>query len=83
MKLEGKMAGPWVEECRQAWLALAPSLRAKKLTLDLRGITFVDDSGAQLLRDMYRETHAEMFTDSPLTSYFAEQARQAKNGKGA
>jgi ABC-type transporter Mla MlaB component len=74
MKLEGKLVGPWVAECRRAWLALESSLTAKKLALDLCGVTFVDDSGVALLHDIYRATRAEMLTGSPLTRYFAEQA---------
>jgi hypothetical protein len=74
MKLEGKLVGPWVPECRQAWLALESSRSAKKLTLDLCGVMFVDDSGIALLGEIYRATRAEMLTGSPLTKHFAEQA---------
>lgn len=74
MKLEGKMVGPWVMECKRAWLALEPSLSPKKLALDLRGVTFVDESGLALLREIYRATQATIVTNSPLTKHFAEQA---------
>lgn len=82
MKLEGKMVGVWVEECRMAWLALAPSLLSKRLFLDLRGVTFVDAFGLQLLRDIYTATCAEMVTDSPLTRHFAELAVQQEKKNG-
>ena len=75
MKFEGKMVGPWVAECRQAWTALRSSLSAKRLALDLCGVTFVDDSGLELLHEIYRATHAEIITNSPLTRHFAEQAK--------
>lgn len=81
MKLEGKLTGPWVAECRQAWLDLNPSLGAKKLTLDLCGVTFVDDSGVELLHDIHSATSAEMLTGSPLTKHFAEQATASMNGR--
>jgi len=74
MKFEGKLIGPWVAECRQAWLDLSPSLMTKKLALDLCGMTFADDSGIALLRDIHRATGAEMLTGSPLTRHFADQA---------
>lgn len=74
MKLEGRMVGPWVEECRRAWLSLQSSLSARRLALDLCGVTFVDESGLDLLREIYRTTHADMLTNSPLTRHFAEQA---------
>jgi ABC-type transporter Mla MlaB component len=74
MKLEGRLIGPWVAECRRAWLDLNESLMTKKLTLDLCGVTFADDSGVALLHDIHSATHAEMLTGSPLTRHFAEQA---------
>ena len=77
MKLEGRMVGAWVGECKRAWLTLESSLSPKKLSLDLRGVTFVDEAGLQLLREIYRATRAEMIANSPLTKHFAEQAMQA------
>lgn len=86
IKLEGKIAGPWVGELRSCWQSLAPSLGAKKLRLDLRGVSFVDAAGRELLRDIYRETHADFLADTPLTQYFADLAMQRDarcEGKGA
>jgi len=74
MKLEGRMVGPWVTECKRAWLALESTLPPKKLALDLCGVTFVDEAGLQLLREIYSATRAEMIANSPLTRHFAEQA---------
>lgn len=75
MKLEGKLAGPFVDECRKAWLHLGPWLELKRFAMDLRGMTFVDEAGTQLLREMYSATEAEILSDTPLTKYFAEKAR--------
>jgi len=85
MKLEGRIVGPWVAECRRAWLTLESSLSTKKLALDLCGVTFADESGLELLREIYRSTRAEILTNSPLTKHFAEQAMQSTTdgGKGA
>jgi ABC-type transporter Mla MlaB component len=74
LKLEGKMAGPWVTECRQTWTVLLSSLSGHKLALDLCGVTFVDESGIALLREIYRATRADIITNSPLTKHFADQA---------
>lgn len=74
MKLEGRMVGPWVGECKRAWLSLQSSLSARKLALDLCGVTFVDESGLDLLREMYRTAHPDFLTNSPLTRHFAEMA---------
>lgn len=83
MKLEGRLVGLWVEECRQAWLDLDSRLASRKLAIDLRGVTFIDASGTDLLSEIYRATRADMYTDLPLTRHFAEQAMQRikTNGK--
>ena len=75
--LEGKISGPWVDEFDRTWHNLAPALGTKKLQLDLRNVDFVDASGTKLLRDIYRETNASFLTDSPLTQYFADEARRS------
>lgn len=75
MKLEGKMVGAWVTECREAWTALRPSISTRKLALDLCGVTFIDESGLALLREIHRTTRADMLTNSPLTRHFAEMAK--------
>jgi len=74
MTLEGRMVGPWVAECRQTWTKLLSSLSRRKLALDLCSVTFIDESGLELLREIYRATRADMITSSPLTKHFAEQA---------
>ena len=73
MKLEGKMVGPWVNECRHAWNTLFSSLEMRKLALDLCAVTFVDECGLELLREIHRATGADMITGSPLTKHFADQ----------
>ena len=83
IQLEGKLAGPWVEELLRIRDSLAPSLGSKQLQLDLRGVAFVDAEGRHLLREIYRQTNARFLTDSPLTQYFADDAMQCslKNGE--
>jgi anti-anti-sigma regulatory factor len=82
MKLEGKIVGPWVAECKRAWSALASSPSNKKLALDLCGVTFIDEAGLELLREIYGATSAEMVASSPLTKHFVEQViRSTKDGK--
>lgn len=83
LKLEGRLAGPWIQECVQAWQSLAPSLGPKKLQVDLRGLTFVDRGGAELLTEIYNKHRAEFLTNTPLTKYFAEQAIRTCADRGA
>lgn len=63
--------GPWVEECHRAWQTIRAELGTKKLRLDLRGVTFVDDRGTKLLREVHRTSGAEVVAKCPLTKYFA------------
>jgi hypothetical protein len=76
MKLEGRVMGPWVDEVSRSWHSLEPLLGSKELSLDLRGVSFVDVDGRQLLHEIYDKTHAGFLTDSPITKYYAEQAMQ-------
>jgi len=84
MKLEGKLAGAYVEEFRRAWLALAPAVSKRQLALDLRGLTFIDERGVQVLREVRGLTRAAVLADSPLTKHFADLATQppTKDHKG-
>jgi hypothetical protein len=74
IKLEGKIAGPWVEELNRTWHALTPSLGRKQLELDMRGVGYVDNKGRKLLREIYQQTNASFLADSPLMQYFADEA---------
>jgi hypothetical protein len=76
MRLEGKVVGPWIQECRRAWQVVREELGSKKLLLDLCGLTFVDESGTRLLREIHRASGAEILANSPLTKYFAERIMQ-------
>lgn len=76
VKLEGKIVGPWVEELRTCWSSLALSLGSRALCLDLRGVSFMDAKGKELLREIYQKNSARFLADTPLTQYFAEMAMQ-------
>lgn len=84
LKLEGRLAGPWVPELEKIWRTLAPSLNSKRLRLDFRELLFVDSDGRRLLREICQEHSPEIIAETPLTRYFAEQAMQpaaVANGK--
>ena len=86
MKIEGRVAGPWVAEFVRTWHALLASLGTKKLRVDLCGISHMDGNGRQVLAEIYKQTGAEFLADTPMTKYFAEEARlqtqkEFKNGE--
>ena len=51
-QLEGNLAGPWVEELRR--LTDDALSQKKSVSLDLRGVRFVDTQGVALLREFSR-----------------------------
>lgn len=68
-KLEGRIGGPWVAELQSVCdAALQEGL---KLTLDLSGVSFVDRSGAALLRSLMQRSA----TLVGCTDFVAEQLR--------
>jgi ABC-type transporter Mla MlaB component len=84
LKLEGRIVGPWTTELERAWHSLGPFLAGRKLSLDLRGVSYIDPEGRGILADIYRKTQAEFQTDTPLTEYFVQEARSdsSKHGNG-
>jgi hypothetical protein len=77
LKIEGKLVGPWAMELGRTWHDLWASASQMPLRLDIRGVTFSDREGTHILREIVRETGAEILSDSPLTQYFANQAKRA------
>ena len=53
LELEGKLAGPWVEELENCWREAFNSHQSVKIMLC--AVTFIDDRGRKLLVQMYRE----------------------------
>lgn len=82
LKLEGRIAGLWVPEFRQAWKSLAGALGNKKLVVDLRGVTHVDVAGRESLAEVHKQTGARFLADTPMTTYFADEACQPNSKKG-
>jgi hypothetical protein len=79
MRLDGRVVGPWVDELRSAWNSLAAALGSRKLAVDLRGVTHMSGEGQKVLAEIHNMTGADFLADSPLTQYFAEQARRPES----
>jgi anti-anti-sigma regulatory factor len=73
LKLEGRLAGPWVAELSRLWEESAPAATQKKFSLDLRGTTFADAAGIRILKAIYSQTGAAFLTGTPWTQYLAEE----------
>jgi hypothetical protein len=78
LKLEGKVIGPGTQEFERVWRSLEHAMDSRKLLVDLGGVIYMDAGAQKLLAEIYRQTGAEFVADTPMTKYFAEEARQAK-----
>jgi hypothetical protein len=76
IKIEGKIAGANISRMDRARRKLATAVGKKKLSVDLCGVTFMDGKAKTLLVELYSKTRAAFIADTPLTKYFAQQARQ-------
>ena len=77
LKLEGRIAGPWVDELHRAWISLAPSLGSKHLCVDLCEVTFVDSGGKHLLRTIWKNGVC-FLADTPMTKYLVEEIERGQ-----
>ncbi|HSZ18129.1 MAG TPA: hypothetical protein VK764_13580 [Terracidiphilus sp.] len=64
MMLEGRVAGPWVEELNRVWVETAPRLGSRKLSLDIRNVTYADAAGKRALKNIFSHSDAELVADS-------------------
>jgi hypothetical protein len=55
LELEGKLAGAWVAELEQCWHTAKANHPNRKCTVDLAGVTFIDQAGWYLLQLMHRD----------------------------
>lgn len=72
------MAGPWVAELDRVWRETAARLNGKRLSLDLRNVTYSDAVGKALLRDIVARTQAELVTSSAWSQYLADEISSTK-----
>lgn len=53
LKLEGKLAGSWVDVVAQCWKQALAEGVGSAITIDLSAITYVDERGTELLHEMH------------------------------
>lgn len=51
--IEGRLAGPWVEELERTWARLRAERDAAPIHVDLDGVTFVSAAGKALLARLH------------------------------
>lgn len=70
LKLEGKLAGPWVSELEHAWRALAS--KERNVIVDVTATSVTDAPGAALLAKM-REEKAELVGQVPPVAHLLQE----------
>lgn len=80
LKLEGKLAGPWVQEVTRVWADTASSPR-KGYVVDLRSVTFIDSPGQKLLARMSRQG-AQLIAADCLTRNIVDEIRNSNTESG-
>lgn len=51
----GRLADAWVDELKKCWSDARTSRPGRHVSVDLRGVTFIDQAGEGLLRLMHRD----------------------------
>jgi hypothetical protein len=74
LKLEGRVAGEWVDELERAWLTEAD--RGQLIKVDLSGVTFVEEDGKKLLGRMFERGSNLYATDCMNRSIIEEIKRK-------
>ena len=54
MEVEGRVAGPWVDELHQCWQREQARTAGGPISVHLSAVTFIDDAGKQLLSRMFQ-----------------------------
>ena len=73
LDIEGKLAGPWVQELERCWQETVKTNR--RLKVRLNAVTFIDDAGKRLLVEMHRQG-AELAAEGCMTKAITEEIKR-------
>ncbi len=74
-QLEGKLAGPWLQELEECWEHSLAQRRKLIRRVDLTGVTFIDPAGRACLSAMHRQG-AEFIAPDCLTKAVVAEITQ-------
>jgi len=81
LRLEGRLAGPWVQELERCWDSTAGTTTNHLLSVDLSAVTYVDSDGKTLLKKIYQQG-AKLVASGCLTSCIVNEIAQvARKGE--
>ena len=76
-QLEGRLAGPWLQELEECWKCTLAQQRKSILRVDLTEVTFIDEAGKACLAAMYRQG-AEFLTADCMTKDIVAEICQSR-----
>jgi anti-anti-sigma regulatory factor len=76
IQLEGKLAGPWVQELADCWQRSLAARSPAEIRLDLKAVTFVDAAGKELLTRLHTQ-HAQFVAAGCLMKAIVAEISQA------
>jgi ABC-type transporter Mla MlaB component len=71
-QLEGRLAGPWVQELAACWRATLDQSAGLVVRVDLVAVTFVDGAGRELLTAMHHRGAKLVAADCLMNAVVAE-----------
>jgi hypothetical protein len=74
-ELEGKLAGPWVQELRGCWQRSIADDQPLKVVL--KAVMFIDGAGKELLAEMHRQG-AELVAEGCMTKAVIDEIKQGE-----
>jgi len=84
LRLEGRLAGLWVQELERCWDSVVGTTTNHPLTVDLSAVTYVDSDGKDLLKKIHMQG-ARLVASGCLTSCIVNEivhvARRGERGK--
>lgn len=75
LQLEGKFAGPWVQELERCWQDNLASRARPNLRVDLMGVTSIDAEGKACLTAMHKQGAEFVAGDCLMKAIVAEITR--------
>lgn len=72
LKIEGCLAGEWVNETERCWDEVKNDTHLRVIRIDLTGVTFIDAAGRELLAQMF-ESGAIAVAANVMTKAVVEQ----------
>lgn len=72
LKVEGKLAGPWVRELEMCWQNTRRKCAGRRLRVELSDVGFVEDRGRVLLKEMLHSGD-ELVASGPMMTSILEE----------